>query len=202
MQGTCQDTHTIGCDFNRTGENSSDQEQSVNTLFYVWDFGDGRVFSGTGTQGKNPVAQEYRQTGSYILKLTVRDSFGLQDTAERLIQVTPKNVGGNTSSNSQTPVTTTQQTDGGLDDTCHVQRVSEVFPDPAGADGAQEFLELDVSNSPCSLTGVTVRLQTGTKSNVKKLSGTCDQRFCVIRKGSHTTTLTLPNIAFDIKVMI
>ena len=66
---------------------SSTDDDSI--VSYKWDFGDG-----TTSNDSNPI-KKYKKTGSFTVKLTVTDSYGLTDTAKFEVTVTERTAIGN-----------------------------------------------------------------------------------------------------------
>ena len=129
---------TGGMKINVTGENSSDPDGDK--LTYLWEFEPG-IFN----EVENPVTYEFQAPGDKLVKLTVTDEFGLSD--ETLLPFIASN--GEEEQQEevpQEPEDETPEEEGDSEGEANIypklSLINELLPDPVGADGEGEWVEL------------------------------------------------------------
>lgn len=149
---TAYDKVTINLD----GTNSKDLNGEK--LTYFWDFGDGYVY-----ENKNPPSHSYKETGDYIITLRVTNASGLFDERTLTVKVFEKEANTQASEQeaSDSEPENKQETDSQISTkkentesespTSEETKSSsayaslllnEIFPNPAGRDDGQEWVEI------------------------------------------------------------
>ncbi len=124
---------------------SSDTVGDKTALSYLWDFGDG-----TTSLAPHP-EHVFAKKGTYSVSLTIRDAYGTSSVTKKVAiaalgpELPPEK---EKLSRLQTDLV-----------------VSEIFPNPKGADGSQEWIEVyNASREPIDLKGWTVALKSKGKA--------------------------------------
>lgn len=139
---TAYDKVTINLD----GANSKDLNGQK--LTYFWDFGDGYIY-----ENKNPPAHSYKETGTYIVTLRVTNTSGLFDSATLTVKVLAQTSDSESENKQETesqpsavnediqPENSTSE-EAKPNTTYPALILSEIFPNPAGRDDGQEWVEI------------------------------------------------------------
>lgn len=137
---------------NLDGTNSSDPNKQK--LTYFWDFDDGFIY-----ENKNPPSHSYKEIGTYLVTLRVTNESGLFDEATLPIKVLKEEASAPQASDSEptkiqknkNPISSANEDTEPKSSTSEEAKpntsyptllLNEIFPNPAGRDDGQEWVEI------------------------------------------------------------
>lgn len=130
---------------NLDGRNSADPNKQK--LTYYWDFGDKYTY-----ENKNPPSHSFKEVGNYIITLRVTNEDGIFDETNITIKVLPEDEVGGTAKKEQSEEIKNDPVEKAPADkleeevekqtTYPTLLLNEIFPNPAGRDNGQEWVEI------------------------------------------------------------